>query len=144
MRPAVTVVVLSGDDSSRAELESALRRTHPEIPVVDLGGLAVTEAIELPAVSGSEYLWFLTPDSRPEPGCLDELIEAISATESIAAVGPKLMAGERIVSAGVTTTSAGVRLNPVGSGEIDQGQRDGEGETLALDLPGMLIATAEL
>ena len=143
MRPAVTVVV-SGDDSRRAELETALHRIHPEIPVVDLGGLTVTEALALPAVSGSEYLWFLTPDSRPEPGCLDELVEAISATESIAAVGPKLMASDRIVSAGVTTTSAGERVNPVGTGEVDQGQRDGVGETLALDLPGMLIATAEL
>lgn len=143
MRPAVTVVV-SGDDSRRAELETALHRIHPEIPVVDLGGLTVTEALALSAVSGSEYLWFLTPDSRPEPGCLDELVEAISATESIAAVGPKLMASDRIVSAGVTTTSAGERVNPVGTGEVDQGQRDGVGETLALDLPGMLIATAEL
>lgn len=143
MRPAVTVVV-SGDDSRRAELETALHRIHPEIPVVDLGGLTVTEALALPAVSGSEYLWFLTPDSRLEPGCLDELVEAISATESIAAVGPKLMASDRIVSAGVTTTSAGERVNPVGTGEVDQGQRDGVGETLALDLPGMLIATAEL
>jgi len=143
VRPAVTVVV-SGDDSRRAELETALHRIHPEIPVVDLGGLTVTEALALPAVSGSEYLWFLTPDSRPEPGCLDELVEAISATESIAAVGPKLMASDRIVSAGVTTTSAGERVNPVGTGEVDQGQRDGVGETLALDLPGMLIATAEL
>ena len=143
MRPAVTVVV-SGDDSRRAELETALHRIHPEIPVVDLGGLTVTEALALPAVSSSEYLWFLTPDSRPEPGCLDELVEAISATESIAAVGPKLMAAGRIASAGVTTTSAGERVNPVGAGEVDQGQRDGVGETLALDLPGMLIATAEL
>ncbi|QZE26793.1 hypothetical protein K4X33_06725 [Brevibacterium casei] len=32
----------------------------------------------------------------------------------------------------------------MGTGEVDQGQRDGVGETLALDLPGMLIATAEL
>jgi hypothetical protein len=44
----------------------------------------------------------------------------------------------------VSTTSAGERFNPVGSGEIDQGQRDGRTETLGLDLPGMLMATAEL
>ncbi|GAA1849334.1 glycosyl transferase [Brevibacterium marinum] len=144
MKPAVTVVVASGDDSSRVELETALNRTYPEIPVVDLGGLAVTEALALPAVAGSTHLWFLTPDSRPGPECLEELLDAIGATESIAAVGPKIMHSDRIVSAGVTTTSAGARLNPVADGEIDQGQRDGQSETLGLDLPGMLIATAEL
>lgn len=144
MRSAVTVVVTSGDDSSRTELETALRTTYPEIPIVDLGGLAVTEALELPAVAESTHLWFLTPDSRPEPDCLEELLDAIGATESIAAVGPKIMHGDRIVSAGVTTTAAGARFNPVADGEIDQGQRDGQSETLGLDLPGLLIATTEL
>ena len=144
MNPAVTVVVASGDASSRVELETALNKTYPEIPVVDLGGLAVTEAMALPEVAHSTHLWFLTPDSRPGPDCLEELIDAIGATESIAAVGPKIMHDERIVSAGVTTTSAGARLNPVADGEIDQGQRDGQSETLGLDLPGMLIATTEL
>lgn len=144
MKPAVTVVVTSGDDSSRVELERALSKAYPEIPVVDLGGLAVKEALALPEVAHSSHLWFLTPDSRPEPDCLDELLDAISATESIGAVGPKIFHDGRIVSAGVTTTSAGARVNPVADGEIDQGQRDGQSETLGLDLPGMLIATTEL
>ncbi|MGC3021395.1 MULTISPECIES: glycosyltransferase family 2 protein [unclassified Brevibacterium] len=144
MRPAVTVVVTSGDDASKVELETALRPLFPEIPVVDLGGRTLTEATEDPAVANSDYLWFLTPDCRPEPGCLDELLDAIGETESIAAVGPKLMRGDRIVSAGVSTTPAGERFNPVGSGEIDQGQRDSRTETLGLDLPGLLMATAEL
>ena len=144
MKPAVTVVVASGDDNSRAELERALSKAYPEIPVVDLGGLAVKEALALPEVARSSHLWFLTPDSRPDPDCLEELLDAISATESIGAVGPKLMHDGRIVSAGVTTTSSGARFNPVGDGEVDQGQRDGQSETLGLDLPGMLIATTEL
>ena len=144
MKPAVTVVVTSGDDSSRVELERALSKAYPEIPVVDLGGLAVKEALALPEVARSSHLWFLTPDSRPEPECLDELLDAIGATESIGAVGPKIFHDGRIVSAGVTTTSAGARVNPVADGEIDQGQRDGQSETLGLDLPGMLIATTEL
>lgn len=140
----MTVVVTTGDASSRAELETALRQTHPGIPIVDLGGLAVSEALSLPAVAKSSHLWFLTHDCRPAPGCLDELLDAIGATESIAAVGPKIMHDGRIVSAGVTTTSAGARFNPVGTGEIDQGQRDSDIDTLALDMPGMLIATADL
>ncbi|WP_210605136.1 glycosyl transferase [Brevibacterium oceani] len=144
MRPAVTVVVASSDTASKVELETALHPLHPEIPVVDLGGLSVRDASEIPAIAESDFLWFLTPDSRPEPDCLDELLDAIGETESIAAVGPKLMRGDRIVSAGVSTTSAGERFNPVGSGEFDQGQRDGRTETLGLDLPGMLMATAEL
>ena len=144
MKPAVTVVIASGDDSSRVELETALSKTYPEIPIVDLGGLAVTEALALPEVAESTHLWFLTADSRPEPDCLEELLDAIGATESIAAVGPKIMHGDHIVSAGVTTTSAGARVNPVADGEVDQGQRDGQSETLGLDLPGMLISTTEL
>ncbi|GAA1528625.1 glycosyltransferase [Brevibacterium picturae] len=144
MKPAVTVVVAAGDDSSRVELETALDKTYPGIPIVDLGGLAVTEAQTLPEVAGSTHLWFLTADSRPEPECLEELLDAIGETESIGAVGPKIMHADRIVSAGVTTTSAGARVNPVADGEIDQGQRDGQSETLGLDLPGMLIATTEL
>ncbi|MGO2375588.1 glycosyl transferase [Brevibacterium aurantiacum] len=144
MKPAVTVVLASGDDSSRVELETALSKSYPEIPIVDLGGLAVTEAMALPEVADSTHLWFLTADSRPEPECLEELLEAIGATESIAAVGPKIMHSDHIVSAGVTTTSAGARVNPVADGEFDQGQRDGQSETLGLDLPGLLIATTEL
>lgn len=144
MKPAVTVVVVSGDDSSRVELETALSKSYPEIPIVDLGGLAVTDALALPEVADSTHLWFLTADSRPEPECLEELLDAIGATESIAAVGPKIMHGDHIVSAGVSTTSAGARVNPVADGEVDQGQRDGQSETLGLDLPGMLISTIEL
>lgn len=144
MKPAVTVVVATGDDDSRVELETALSKIYPEIPIVDLGGLAVTEALALPEVADSNHLWFLTPDSRPDSDCLDELLDAIGATESIAAVGPKIMHADHIVSAGVTTTSAGARVNPVGVGEFDQGQRDGQSETLGLDLPGILISTAEL
>ena len=144
MSPAVTIVVVSGDDASKVELETALRPHFPEIPVVDLGGRTVREAGEMPEIAESDFLWFLTPDSRPEPDCLDELLDAIGETESIAAVGPKLMCSGRIVSAGVSTTSAGERFNPVGSGEIDQGQRDSQIETLGLDLPGLLMATTEL
>ncbi|WP_350271049.1 glycosyl transferase [Brevibacterium sp. CBA3109] len=144
MKSAVTVVVASGDDNSRMELETALSTTYPGIPIVDLGGLAVREALALPAVADSTYLWFLTADSRPESDCLGELLDAIGATESIAAVGPKIMHTDHIVSAGVTTTSAGARVNPVAEGEIDQGQRDGQSEALGLDLPGMLISTSEL
>ena len=144
MRPAVTVVIASGDDASTIELETALRPLCPEIPVVDLGGRAVDEAATDPVIADSDYLWFLTPDSRPEPDCLDELLDAIGETESIAAVGPKLMCDGRIISAGVSTTSVGERFNPVGVGEIDQGQRDSSTETLGLDLPGLLMATSEL
>ncbi|MGC2940301.1 MULTISPECIES: glycosyl transferase [unclassified Brevibacterium] len=144
MSPAVTIVVVSGDDASKVELETALRPHFPEIPVVDLGGRTVREAGEMPEVAESDFLWFLTPDSRPEPDCLDELLDAIGETESIAAVGPKLMCSGRIVSAGVSTTSVGERFNPVGSGEIDQGQRDSQIETLGLDLPGLLLASSEL
>src|SRR5690625_7627139 len=71
---AVTVVVASGDDAAKVELETALRPHFPEIPVVDLGGRSVREACEIPAIAESDYLWFLTPDSRPEPDCLDELL----------------------------------------------------------------------
>ncbi|MGR6089306.1 glycosyl transferase [Brevibacterium sp. CSND-B09] len=144
MSQAVTIVVVSGDDASKVELETALRPHYPEIPVVDLGGRTVREAGEMPEIAESDFLWFLTPDSRPEPDCLDELLDAIGETESIAAVGPKLICSGRIVSAGVSTTSAGERFNPVGSGEIDQGQRDSQIETLGLDLPGLLMATTEL
>jgi GT2 family glycosyltransferase len=54
---------------------------------VDLGGLSVRDASEIPSIAESDFLWFLTPDSRPEPDCLDELLDAIGETESIAAVG---------------------------------------------------------
>ncbi|WP_025777162.1 glycosyl transferase [Brevibacterium sp. VCM10] len=144
MSQSVTIVVVSGDDASKVELETALRPHFPEIPVVDLGGRTVREAGEMPDVADSDFLWFLTPDSRPEPDCLDELLDAIGETESIAAVGPKLMCSGRIVSAGVSTASAGERFNPVGAGEIDQGQRDSQVETLGLDLPGLLMSTTEL
>lgn len=143
MRPAVTVVASAGDGTSKAELEAALNATHPGIPVVHFGGLSWTEILNLDEVAHASHLWFLTPDSRPEPQCLEELLDAISATESIAAVGPKITNSGLIVSAGVTTTSAGSRVNPVGTGEIDQGQRDGDSETLGLDLPGLLIRAEE-
>ena len=77
MSQAVTIVVVSGDDASQVELETALRPHFPEIPVVDLGGRTVREAGEMPEIAESDFLWFLTPDSRPEPDCLDELLDAI-------------------------------------------------------------------
>lgn len=141
MRPAVTVVVLPGDDPSTVASAPA---GGPELERVELGGRSASELLALPAVADSAYLWFLTSDSRPDDHCLDELLDAVAATDSIAAAGPKLMHGDRLVSAGVTTTSAGVRVNPVGDDESDQGQHDSRIDTLALDLPGMLVLTSEV
>lgn len=141
---AVTIVVVSGDDASKVELETALRPHYPEIPVVDLGGGRSAKPVRCRRSRNRISCGSSPLTPRPEPDRLDELLDAIGETESIAAVGPKLMCSGRIVSAGVSTTSAGERFNPVGPGEIDQGQRDSQIETLGLDLPGLLIATTEL
>ncbi|GAA4285121.1 hypothetical protein GCM10022261_26520 [Brevibacterium daeguense] len=106
--------------------------------------VADSEVAQLPSVAGAQFVWFLPAGAVPDPESLPALIEALTTAESLGAAGPKLLAGAEgdrrsLVSAGVTTTPQGLRVNPVAPGEVDQGQYDRRQDTLAVDVPGMLV-----
>lgn len=98
-----------------------------------------------------KWLWFLTADSSPTPETLQQLVEALDRTPTLALVGPKHLAVEdvdestsRIVDLGITLTRSNRMVTSVEPGEIDQGQADWRSDVLAVALPGMLVREATL
>lgn len=148
---AVTVVVDLDDGPVEPEWLASLRREFADVS----GFLALSadgsrpgvsthaEAADAPVLARAQYVWFLTPGARPGPESLPRLIEALNSAESLGAVGPTLTTGEpgrqTLVSAGVTTTPEGLRVNPVAPGETDAGQYDRRQDVLAVDVPGLLV-----
>ena len=151
---AVTVVVDLDDGPIAPDRLAALRRDHADVT----GFLALSsgparagvhthaEAASAPVLERSQYVWFLTPGAEPDPDALSLLIEALNTAETLGAVGPVVTtAGPTaplLVSAGVTTTPDGLRVNPVTPGETDAGQYDRRQDVLAVDVPGMLVPAA--
>ena len=89
-----------------------------------------------------EWLWLLHDDCEPAPDALEQLLRGAADTQSAAVLGPKLMDWtdrDVIVEAGVTLDSVGRRITGVEPGEVDQGQHDGDRDTLAVSSAGMLV-----
>lgn len=145
----VVTVVDVGDTPADTRWLTRLRERFTEVSTVVVtspggtlpGSLDPRDLRSHPAIDTAQFVWFLSPSIDPEPGSLPELIEALNSSESLGAVGPKLVReGTReVVSAGVTTTVAGHRLNPAAPREIDSGQYDRTEDVLALDVPGLLV-----
>ncbi len=89
-----------------------------------------------------EWLWLLHDDCEPAPDALEQLLRGAAETQSAAVLGPKLMDWtdrDVIVEAGLTIDSVGRRITGVEPGEVDQGQHDGDRDTLAVSSAGMLV-----
>jgi GT2 family glycosyltransferase len=89
-----------------------------------------------------EWLWLLHDDCEPAPDALEQLLRGAAETQSAAVLGPKLMDWTHrdvIGEAGLTLDTVGRRITGVEPGEVDQGQHDGDRDSLAVSSAGMLV-----
>ncbi len=89
-----------------------------------------------------EWLWLLHDDFEPAPDALERLLRDAAEIRSAAVLGPKVMDWadrEVILEAGVTIDTAGRRITGIEPREVDQGQHDGDRDTLAVGSAGMLV-----
>lgn len=88
------------------------------------------------------WLWILHQDTAPEPSALANLAKAAEISPSVAIIGPKLLDWDNpgtIRQLGLTTTKTARPFTLV-EDELDQGQFDSAGDTLAVSTAGMLVA----
>jgi GT2 family glycosyltransferase len=89
-----------------------------------------------------EWLWLLHDDCEPAADALEQLLRGAAETPTAAVLGPKLMDWadrDVIVEAGLTVDTVGRRITGVEPREVDQGQHDGDRDSLAVSSAGMLI-----
>ena len=119
-------------------------------------GAAVTRALQHRAANASvpgaagipgggervEWVWLLHDDSEPAPDALEQLLRGAAETRSAAVLGPKLRDWsdrQVILEAGITIDTVGRRITGIEPREVDQGQHDGDRDTLAVGSAGMLV-----
>ena len=89
-----------------------------------------------------EWIWLLHDDSEPAPDALEQLLRGATEIRAAAVLGPKVMDWadrDVILEAGVTIDSAGRRITGIEPREADQGQHDGDRDSLAVGSAGMLV-----
>jgi GT2 family glycosyltransferase len=89
-----------------------------------------------------EWLWLLHDDFEPAPDALERLLRGAAEIRAAAVLGPKVMDWadrEVILEAGVTIDTAGRRITGIEPREVDQGQHDGDRDSLAVGSAGMLV-----
>lgn len=91
--------------------------------------------------TSSSWLWLLHDDSAPEPETLEQLLQAVETSPSVALIGPKQLnwSHPRIIEqVGLTLTSSTDVFNTA-RGQIDQSQHDSVDDVLAVGTAGMLV-----
>jgi GT2 family glycosyltransferase len=117
-----------------AAVARAVTHRSATVPVTLPAGVADSERVE--------WLWLLHDDSEPAPDALEQLLRGATETKSAAVLGPKVMDWadrQVILEAGMTIDTAGRRITGIEPREVDQGQHDGDDDTLAVSSPGMLV-----
>lgn len=170
MKPSVVAVVVSHDepDYLSSTLSALKDQSHPvdRILVVDTSNTSrcievaraagVLDIHQLPpettlansiafAVKNIQdapnWIWLLHDDSAPEKSALQNLLQAVELSPSVAIAGPKLVDWHdpRVV------TQLGLTLTPLGdlfsivSGELDQSQHDDADDVMAIGTAAALI-----
>ncbi|HEX9065627.1 MAG TPA: glycosyltransferase [Streptosporangiaceae bacterium] len=90
----------------------------------------------------TEWLWLLHDDCEPAPDALEQLLRGTVETSSAAVLGPKIRDWanrEVILEAGITLDTATRRITGIEPREVDQGQHDGDRDSLAVSSAGMLV-----
>ena len=98
-------------------------------------------------VHDTHWIWFLTPDSRPEPDALAALAGAVRRSSRVGVVGPKLVRDDDprlLLALGHHLTPAGRATDAGQPGLVDQGQLDLRQDVLGVPLPGALVASSVL
>lgn len=91
--PEAEILVI--DNASKDRSRQILETKIPEVFLVfnekNLGYAGGNRiGIERAVKTGADYLLLLNPDIRPESGCIEKLLQQISADENIAAIGPRI------------------------------------------------------
>ena len=89
-----------------------------------------------------EWIWLLHDDCEPAPDALEQLLRGAAETPQAAVLGPKVRDWsdrDVLLEAGVTIDTVGRRITGIEPREVDQGQHDGDRDTLAVGSAGMLI-----
>ena len=101
---------------------------------------AVHAGVEVAPASG--WLWVLHDDSAPEPEALGALLRNAADQPSVSVWGPKVLGWDeprRLLEVGVSISRSGRRHTGLERGEQDQGQYDGQRDTLAVGSAGLLV-----
>ncbi len=166
-RPVQRVVAVDTGSRDRSGAVLASKFGQPAVFGMDRAtgyGVAVARALHhraantqvpRPAASGGqqgfqggqsgdriEWLWLLHDDCEPAPDALEQLLRGTVETSTAAVLGPKLRDWSNrdvILEAGLTLDTATRRLTGIEPREVDQGQHDGDRDTLAVSSAGMLV-----
>lgn len=140
-RPDALTIVACGPSSA---MRSSVRVAQSAEAVIETKAsttLASAVALALPRVAKDADLWILTDDCAPAPSALEQLAGALERSPAAAIAAPKLLSDvdeHRIASFGQSMTRLGRAVDPA-RGELDQGQLDGQDDTLGADVRGLLI-----
>lgn len=89
-----------------------------------------------------EWVWLLHDDCEPAPDALERLIRVAGRDRTVVILGPKVLDGtdrKTLRETGISIDRAGRRVTGIETGEIDQGQHDGNRPVLAVGSAGMLV-----
>lgn len=147
--------IVGVDASSRDDSARVLRENLPEdAQVVTTGahgfghsvaaGLAETLVLE---EAGSqrprrEWVWLIHDDSAPAADALEQLLQAVEASPSVAIAGCKQLDADRprhLLDVGLSMSRRGERLTMIETDELDQGQHDRRSDSFAVNSAGLLI-----
>lgn len=150
MKTLVSAIVITHDGADFFSRTLASLKNQPidEVIVIDtaleFSGFNLAQAIragEERAAASSQWLWILHDDSAPLDGALQELLNVVERSPSVAVVGPKQVGwndSHTIVQQGLTLTRTGSVFSLV-SGELDQSQHDDAADVLGVGTAGMLV-----
>jgi GT2 family glycosyltransferase len=117
-----------------AAVTRALHHRAANVPVPGPSGV--------PGSGRTEWIWLLHDDCEPAPDALEQLLHGAAEVKSAAVLGPKIMDWadrQVILEAGVTIDTVGRRITGIELREVDQGQHDGDRDSLAVGSAGMLV-----
>ena len=117
-----------------AAVTRALSHRAANLPVPGSSGISAGDLVE--------WIWLLHDDCEPAPDALEQLLRGAAETNAAAVLGPKLKDWNNrdvILEAGITLDTAARRLTGIEPREVDQGQHDGDRDTLAVSSAGMLV-----
>ncbi|MCL2794572.1 MAG: glycosyltransferase [Microbacteriaceae bacterium] len=143
-RPDSIVVIETGSDgsvdSSLAGAPLAQHLVTREKLTFPAAVAAAVRAIDPPA-NTDQWLWLLAQDTAPEADALERLLAVGEVSPSVAVAGPKLVEWDdrsRLRGFGLSMTRNGATV-PLVEDELDQGQRDGTSDVMAVHEAGMLV-----
>ncbi|MCZ3389944.1 MAG: glycosyltransferase family 2 protein [Actinomycetia bacterium] len=140
--PGAVIAVDTGSEDATASLltQAGLVNRVMTLPADTGFAAAVHAGVEAAPASG--WLWILHDDSAPEPDALAALLRNAADQPSVAVWGPKVLGWDeprRLLEVGVSISRAGRRHTGLERGEQDQGQYDGQRDTLAVGSAGLLV-----